>query len=121
MIDHHHRYADDGPRTLAILGPLCADHDARKTNDGWVLVRHGRSRRLVPADHPLAAGAVRGGCVDLDEPAHAGGDEAERAAHEDGCAATSPRRDSGGCGAAGEPTGWAPLHQPHQQLDLLAG
>jgi hypothetical protein len=68
VIDHHHRYADDGPLTLANLGPLCATHDGRKTHDGWVLVRHGRSRRLLPLGHPLVAGAVPGGCVDLDDP-----------------------------------------------------
>ncbi|MFN8041234.1 MAG: DUF222 domain-containing protein [Acidimicrobiales bacterium] len=67
VIDHHHRFADDGPRTLANLGPLCDDHDHRKTHDRWVLVRHGRSRRLVPPDHPLASGAIPGGCLDLDD------------------------------------------------------
>ena len=67
VVDHHHRFVDDGPRTLANLGPLCATHDGRKTDGGWVLVRHGRSRRLFPPDHPLVAGAVAGGCLDLDE------------------------------------------------------
>ena len=33
VIDHHHRWIDDGPRTLANLGPLCDDHDRRKTHD----------------------------------------------------------------------------------------
>ncbi|MEZ5143235.1 MAG: HNH endonuclease signature motif containing protein [Acidimicrobiales bacterium] len=100
VIDHHHRYADDGPRTLANLGPLCGDHDARKTSQGWVLVRHGRSRRLVPPGHPLAAGAVRGGCVDLDEPT------------------ASDLPPPNGSPHAG-PTRARP--RPGEQLDLLAG
>jgi hypothetical protein len=66
VIDHHHRFADGGPRTLANLGPLCDAHDRRKTYEGWVLVKDGRSRRLVPPDHELAAGVVPGGCIDLD-------------------------------------------------------
>jgi hypothetical protein len=68
VIDHHHRYADHGPHTLANLGPLCDAHDRRKTHHGWILVRHGRSRRLYPPDHPLTTGATRGGCLDLDQP-----------------------------------------------------
>jgi hypothetical protein len=68
VVDHQHRFADGGARTLDNLGPLCGKHDRRKTHEGWVLVRHGRSRRLVPPSHPLGAGAVPGGCVDLDDP-----------------------------------------------------
>jgi hypothetical protein len=68
VIDHHHRFADGGPRTLGNLGPLCHEHDHRKTHRGWVLVRHGRSRRLFPPNHPLVVGVTPGGCLDLDSP-----------------------------------------------------
>ncbi|MFN8039685.1 MAG: hypothetical protein U0Q07_10805 [Acidimicrobiales bacterium] len=123
MIDHHHRFADDGPRTLANLGPLCDDHDHRKTHDRWILVRHGRSRRLVPPDHPLAVGATPGGCIDLDddgvdaEPTiDATGGEAK-----DDASSASARSDQ----RPGQPndTGKAPQAHPGEpaQLDLLAG
>ncbi|MFN8039837.1 MAG: DUF222 domain-containing protein [Acidimicrobiales bacterium] len=114
VIDHHHRFADDGPRTLANLGPLCDDHDHSKTHDRWVLVRHGRSRRLVPPGHPLAAGATPGGCVDLDHPddGATAGDAASADADADADASsTRPAPQGHRHDDAGPPA----------QLDLLAG
>ncbi|MEZ5142379.1 MAG: HNH endonuclease signature motif containing protein [Acidimicrobiales bacterium] len=109
VVDHHHPFAGGGPRTLANLGPLCARHDGRKTNQGWVLVRHGTSRRLVPPDHPLA-GAAPGGCVDLDDPA--GIDDA-------------PSGEPSGPADTGRPAppnaGHRSRRRSSEQLDLLAG
>ena len=118
VIDHHHRWIDDGPRTLANLGPLCDDHDRRKTHDRWVLVRHGRSRRLVPPDHPLAAGAIPGGCIDLDHPDdEIAGDEITT-----GDAASTGTVDDA---SSTRPAPQSHRHddgvQPPAQLDLLAG
>ena len=81
-------------------------------------MRHGRSRRLVPPDHPLATGATPGGCIDLDDVVHdqdedrvtAGDTTSTAIAHDAPSTPTAPpghRHDDGS--------------EPPAQLDLLAG
>ena len=112
VIDHHHRYTDDGPRTLANLGPLCDDHDHRKTHQRWILVRHGRSRRLLPPHHPDTRGATPGGSIDLDAPL---------ADEEAGAPSRRDRAGSGGGSAAATRAGGSTPGGDSHQLDLLAG